>query len=245
MEQHLDRKLMEMAQAASHYNMPRILTGHFTVAGATVGSERNVMLGRDVMVMLSTIADPVWDYVALGHIHKHQCLTTGRADAPPVVYSGSLERIDFGEEGDGKGYVWAEVERGRAWWNFHSVDCRPFVTLRVDVKGSGNPTQKILEEIDRHDLTDSVVRLIITADPESDLLLQERPIQFALQNARVSHVAAIQRDVERATRMRLGTSPEGLLPDQLLERYLASREIPFDRIDELLQHARQIFEAED
>jgi exonuclease SbcD len=245
MEDRLTYKLQEMAEEASQYNMPRILTGHFTVTGATLGSERSVMLGRDIMVMLSTIADPVWDYVALGHIHKHQCLTTGRADAPPVVYSGSLERIDFGEEGDDKGYVLAEVQRGHTWWKFQSVNCRSFVTLRVDVKGSGNPTEKIQKEIARHDLNDSVVRLIITADPESDLLLQERSIQQALQDAKVSHVAAIQRDVERANRLRLGTSPEGLLPDQLLEHYLRSRKFSSEQIDELLQHARQIFEAEE
>jgi exonuclease SbcD len=201
------------------------------------------MLGRDVTVMLSTVDNPAWDYVALGHIHKHQCLTLGRVDAPPVVYSGSLERIDFGEEADPKGFVWVELERGRAEWNFVEVDCRPFVTLRVNVKRAGDPTQVVLEAIARHDLRDAVVRLIITADPEADLLLQERTIQYALQDAGANYVAAIQRDVERPARLRLGASPEGLTPDQLLERYLMSKDVPAERIDVLLAHARHIFEA--
>jgi exonuclease SbcD len=243
---HLDRRLNELAEEASAYgDVPRILTGHFSVSGAMLGSERSVMLGRDVTVLLSTLDNPAWDYVALGHIHKHQCLTLGRAGAPPVVYSGSLERIDFGEEADPKGFVWAEVERGRAAWEFVPVDCRPFVTLRVNVKNAGDPTQVVLEAIARHDLRDAVVRLIVSADPETDLLLQERAVQFALQDAGANHVAAIQRDVERPARLRLGASPEGLTPDQLLERYLMSKEVPAERIDVLLDHARRIFEAED
>jgi exonuclease SbcD len=243
--EHLDRRLQAMAEEAGTYDMPRILTGHFSVSGAVLGSERSVMLGRDVTVMLSTVADPAWDYVALGHIHKHQCLTLGRADVPPVVYSGSLERIDFGEEVDPKGFVWAEVERGRARWEFVEVGCRPFVTLRVDVRRAGDPNQVVLEDIARHNLRDAVVRVILTADPETDLLLQDRLIHSALQDAGANHVAAIQRDVERPARLRLGTSPEGLDPDQLLERYLGSKEVPPDRIAVLLDHARRIFTLEE
>ncbi len=241
----LTDRLLELADAAAAYDMPRILTGHFSVSGAEFGSERSVMLGRDVTVLLSTLDSPVWDYVALGHIHHHQCLTLGRADAPPVIYSGSLERIDFGEESDQKGFVWAEIERGRAEWRFIEVDCRPFVTLRVDVRGEGNPTQTVVDAIKRHDLRDAVVRVIVTADPESDLLFQERDVFYALRDANVNHVAAIVRNVERPARLRLGGSPEGLMPDQLLQRYLTSKEVPFERIEVLMEHARQIFEMDE
>jgi exonuclease SbcD len=244
LEEALIARLDDMAQEASQYDMPRILTAHFSITGAMFGSERSVMLGRDVTVMHSVIDNPVWDYVAMGHIHQHQNLTPDRPGSPPVVYSGSLERIDFGEEADTKGFVWVELERGRAAWEFIPVNSRPFVTLRADVRRSGDPTRKVIEEIARHDLRDAVVRVIVTADPETDLLFQEREVFAALKNAYVHHVAAIVRNVERPARLRLGTSPEGLTPDQLLERYLASKEIPFERIEELLDHARQIFNAE-
>lgn len=245
LEEHLDLRLQQLAEEVAARDMPRILTGHFSVSGALLGSERSVMLGRDVTVLLSTIADPAWDYVALGHIHRHQCLTQGQAGVPPVVYSGSLERIDFGEENDRKGYVLAEVSRGRAQWTFHEVACRPFVTLRVDVRRAGDPTQVVLESIHRHDLTDAVVRVIIAADPETDLLLNERAIHdVLLKEAGANHVAVIQRDVERPERMRLGTSPEGLTPLELLERYLFSKQVEPDRMATLLEHARTIFEHE-
>jgi exonuclease SbcD len=244
LEEQLNTRLEQLAEEADHYDMPRVLVGHFSVSGATFGSERSVMLGRDLIVMLSTVDNPVWDYVALGHVHRHQCLTLGRDGAPPVVYSGSLERIDFGEESDPKGFVWVELERGRAQWEFITVGCRPFATLRVDVRGTGNPTQTVTDEIARHDLREAVVRVIIVADPETDLLLQDRPIQYALQEAGANHIAAVVRQVERPVRLRLGTSPEGLTPDELLERYLLTKDLPRERIDVLLDHARHIFSGE-
>ena len=82
--------------------IPAVLTAHVSVSGATFGSERSVMIGRDAVVLRSALADPAWDYVALGHVHKHQCLNDD--DHPPIVYAGSLERIDFGEESQPKGF---------------------------------------------------------------------------------------------------------------------------------------------
>ena len=53
-------------------DIPAILTAHLSISSALYGSERSVMIGRDAVVLKSVLADPVWDYVALGHIHMHQ-----------------------------------------------------------------------------------------------------------------------------------------------------------------------------
>ncbi len=240
-------RLERLAAEAAEYpdDVPRLLVGHFSVVGALWGSERSVMLGRDVSVPLSVLDNPAWDYVALGHIHRHQCLTVGRDGAPPVVYSGSVERVDFGEESEHKGFVWVELARGATQWQFVELEnVRPFRTLRVDVRGAGDPTQVVLEAITHADVRDAVVRVIIKADPEAETLLQDRAIRAALRDAGVYYIAALQREVERPHRLRLGTSPEGLTPEELLERYLAAKQIAPERITELMEHARSIFEAE-
>jgi exonuclease SbcD len=236
--------LRDLAQQASQSDNPRVLTGHFTVSGAVLGSERNVMVGRDVAVLLSELADPTWDYVALGHVHKHQNLTHGRDHVPPVVYSGSMERIDFGEEKDPKGFCWVELERGATRWEFVKVNARPFITLKIDVRGAEDPTQKVLDKLSYHELEEAVVRLIISADVESEAKLKETVIHEALRNAKVSTVAAIQKDVERPARMRLGASPEGLTSIELLTRYFQSKSIPEDRIALLLEKAEKFLVVE-
>ncbi|MBZ0303957.1 MAG: exonuclease SbcCD subunit D, partial [Anaerolineae bacterium] len=215
---------------------------HFTASGAVVGSERSIMLGRDVTVALSALADPRWDYVALGHVHKHQNLTRGRAEVPPVVYSGSMERIDFGEEGDPKGFCWVEVRRGAAQWSFIPVDARPLVTLRADLREESDPTRALLTQIQKHDLSGAVVRLIIQVTPENESRLSEGVIRDALRQADVYHIAGLRKEVEQPDRARLGGSPEGLTPEQLLERYLLSKETPLDRRVQLVEAARTVFD---
>jgi exonuclease SbcD len=238
--------LDDLARQAEQSEAPRILVGHFTIAGALTGSERQIMLGRDVAALLSSVADSAWDYVAMGHIHKYQDLTRQQAGQPPVVYSGSIERIDFGEEGDTKGFVWAEIERGRASYEFIPLfQARPFLTLRVDVRNHPNPTQKVLHHIEDYEVEDAVVRVIITADPPSDALLKPKMIEDFLYERGANVVAAVQRVVERPERARLGLNPEGLSSLQLLEKYFQSRQFPEGEIRLLLETAAPLFQAVD
>jgi exonuclease SbcD len=242
LEEELVAILDALADEADKHDMPRILTAHFTVSGAVVGSERSIMLGRDVAVNLSALADPRWDYVALGHVHKHQNLSKGRDGVPPTIYSGSIERIDFGEEGDPKGFCWAEIQRGMASWQFIKLDARPFVTLRADLCEEIDPTQALMDQIVKHNLQGAVVRLLVDVTPENEARFSENAVREALRQAQVYHVAGLRKEVRRSERARLGLSPEGLSPEQLLERYLLSKEASPARCAELLEAARGIFE---
>lgn len=228
------------AQADQHGDIPRILTGHLTVNGAVWGSERGIMLGRDVEVLPSAVADDRWDYVALGHIHKHQNLTAGRQNVPPVVYSGSLERIDFGEENDPKGFCWVEVERRQTNWKFHRLKARPFVTIRADLRKSADPTRDAVAEVEAYDLQGAVVRLIFDLTPETEARLNEGMVRDALHRGGVAYIAGIRREVEQGARARLGASPEGLTDEQLLERYLISKGMDEPRRTGLIQAAQEI-----
>ncbi|MBK9747340.1 MAG: exonuclease SbcCD subunit D [Chloroflexi bacterium] len=236
--------LNNLAADADQYEFPRVLTGHFTVNGARFGSERGIMLGRDIEVLPSDIADPRWDYVAMGHIHKHQNITEGREGLPPVVYSGSLERIDFGEEHDPKGFCWVELERGKAVWEFQRVKARPFVTIRADLRQADDPTGDLIMEIEeRIDLDDAVVRVIVDLTPITEARFNEGLVRDALRQAHVNSIAAIRKEVEQPTRARLGGSPEGLTDPELLDRFLMAKGISEERRVELMQAADAIFEA--
>jgi len=228
--------LRGLAEEASAREMPRVLAAHFSVAEAKLGSERTVMLGREVAVFTSSLVDPAWDYVALGHIHQHQNLNpTG---SPPVVYSGSLERIDFGEEGEPKGFCWVEVSRGRARWEFVPVQARPFRTVRLDVRVLADPTAAAVEAVTRIEAEGAVVRVIIRMRPDQQALLRDREIEAALKPA--SNVV-IAREVESEARARLGDlMPETLTPIQLVERYFRARGEDDKRIAALLAKAEEL-----
>ena len=236
----LESRLHDLAAQASEDPAPRVLAGHFSVAGAAFGSERAAMLGRDVSVSLESVAHPAWDYVALGHIHRHQSLTHGAPDLPPVVYSGSIERTDFGEEGEPKGFCWVELSRGATAWRFVELAARPFLTLRLDARRSPDPTAEVLRALESLAVEQAVVRLVVRLGQDNAPLLQEDAVRRALYAAGADHVAALQRDVERPFHARLGASPERLTPEALLERYFQSKDLPPDRIAALLEAARDL-----
>jgi exonuclease SbcD len=235
----LEVLLDDLAKEADKHAMPRLLTGHFTVSGARWGSERSIMLGRDIQVQRSVLADSRWDYVALGHIHKHQSLN----EQPPVVYSGSMERIDFGEEGDPKGFCWVELARGSTRWSFVPLPARVFVTLDANLETAANPTEQVLHLIARHDLREAIVRLRLDFTAETQARFDESIVREQLKHAGVAQIAGIQKRVQEPTRARLGGSPEGMTQPELLERYLLSKEVPEERRDQLLELAQKIFEG--
>ncbi len=215
---------------------PAILLGHFSVDVARSGSERHIMVGREITLPISELVDPVWDYVALGHVHRHQRLGDGR---PPVVYSGSLERVDFGEADQPKGFCWVEVRRGEVQWQFRPLKARPFVTVHVDVREAADPSAVVRDALRDRDLTDAVVRLVLVTRPGQEALLRDSDIMPLLEGA---FFVQINREVERVVRDRLeGLQPDEMTPLHLLERYLMSSGTPPDELPRYLQEARQIF----
>jgi exonuclease SbcD len=216
--------------------VPTVLAAHATVQGAVYGSERSVMLGQDVVLPPSLVRNPAWDYVALGHVHRHQVL----CDDPPVVYAGSIERIDFGEEKEDKGFVVAEVERGQATWQFHRLDARRFVTVRVEATGD-DPTAQVLDAIAQTNVADAVVRVLIHTTADREPLIRDDEIRRALQPA--FHVAVIAREVERNVRLRLGqVAVEEMTPREALTRYLQASQTPPERAEVLMRYAEHIFQ---
>ena len=229
--------LIEGFAARLDSQIPAVLAGHFSVDSAHWGSERNIMIGRDVAVPVSALADATWDYVALGHIHQHQNLNAG--NMPPVVYAGSLERVDFGEEKQPKGFCWVEVQRGSATWRYVEVQARPFITIRADVRQEADPLRAAERIIAERDLTGAVARLVVQMTPEQEPRLRDADLSPLLAGA---FFAQINRDVERTARDRLdGLEPDAMTPLHLLERYLQSKGKSDAEIALYLAEAQTIF----
>ena len=219
--------------------IPAILAAHVSVSGARIGSERTMMVGREHLLPQSAIANPAFDYVALGHIHKTQVLFS----SPPVVYSGSLERVDFNEEEDEKGFYSVEIEgRGRVSFEFHPVRARPFLTIEADISAQDpDPTATVLRAISRREqeIKDSVVRVRVTIPEAQEGLLREGEIRRALSQAHF--IAAIAKEVEREPRARLGSQQvEELTTLDALKLYLDSKKTPQDRARVLLEYGEGI-----
>jgi DNA repair protein SbcD/Mre11 len=236
----LDRFISDSA-AKIDPAMPAVLAFHGTVDGATLGSERAITLGQDLALPRSTLAQPAFDYVALGHIHKHQVIGA----QPPLVYPGSIERVDFGEEKEEKGCVLVELEPGATRWQFHKLNARPFVTIELDLTKTSDAPERIATAIRRHDLRDAVVRLELQASREQRDQLNEEQIRLQVREAGAFVIAAINIVVERTARRRIAGAEElleGLTPRKALELYLKNKQPPLapERIAALLAAADEL-----
>lgn len=227
--------------------LPTILTAHAAVQGAVFGAERSVMLGHDLVLPRSFVARPEFNYVAMGHIHRHQVLPPGGPTDPPIVYPGSLERIDFGEEDEEKGFMVVDIgDRDPATGRrpvtprFHPVAARRFLTLKVSTNGA-NPTDTVLDKLRAHeaDIAGSIVRVIIKTTPEQEAALRDDEIRKALEGA--AYIAGISRDVDRPNRVRFGDHAiEQMTPRQALELYMQVKNVSAARAATLLTAADRL-----
>jgi exonuclease SbcD len=235
------RALAEQAQQQP--DIPTVLVGHFSVDDAKVGSERGIMVGRDVVVPRAVLLDPAWDYVALGHVHKHQDLNPNAQ--PPVVYSGSVERIDFGEEKEPKGWVLARVSRGHTTYEFVSHyrrEARRFVTIDCDCREAADPTDAAIKAILRREVKDAIVRVRLRLRSDQDALLKERVIRAALAEA--FSIAGIVKEIDWGVRSRLGeVNVEEMTPLELLERYFQVSDVPQKQAERLMRDAQAIVQG--
>ena len=228
--------------------LPAVLAAHVWVAGVRVGSEKSMTIGQEHVLMLSNVAHPAFDYVALGHIHRHQVLN----ENPPVVYAGSLERLDFGEADDDKGFYLVEIGdkdgagKRAVSFDFHPVAGRRFLTVAVDIEvGDIDPTATVLKAIAGRadEAKDAVVRLNISLPAETEGQLRDSDIRSALGEA---HYFTVARDIRREARVRLGgVNAEEISPLDALKTYLESKKgISPERARLLLEYGQRLIQEQ-
>lgn len=139
-----------------------ILAAHLFVEGARKGAEHIYIVGEEYSVPSSMLQSDAFDYVALGHIHSHQVIP----GIIPTVYAGSLERIDFSEADEQKGFIDIIYEGGQLSWNFIPIETRRMVKLEVDCTKVKDIDKHLIEAIEKPEIKDSIVRLIIKTKPE-------------------------------------------------------------------------------
>jgi exonuclease SbcD len=236
-------RLLTEAQALDP-SLPAICVGHAHIFGAKIGAERLLTMGSDPMYDLQTFDLPSVAYVALGHIHKHQVLNYA---APQVVYAGSIDRVDFGEQDEAKGWVLVEItEDGKAEYEFRPVKARPFLTIEAHVE-SENATEDVVRAIVRQAsaLEGAVVRVRIDIPPERGHELREDDIRAQLKPA--YYIAPFERTNQQRPRSRWGAAGAAIQragPLEALSLYLEHQKVEAPRRETLLRYARALMTDE-
>lgn len=224
--------------------LPVILTAHASVQGADYGSERKVMLGADLVLSGALVRDPRLDYVALGHIHKAQNVNLD--GSPPVIYPGSIERIDFGEAADRKGFVIADVQKGNTKVEWHWLDgIRPFIDRKICLSSSEDIPEQLENALSPLDQLDgAIVRLNIEYPDDWEGFIEEAQLRRLTEKAFEFHLI---RHPQHEIRLRLPANQAitALTPLDLLDHYWKSFHTDSADAEALQTLAREIISQSD
>ncbi|OLP18757.1 hypothetical protein BST81_08925 [Leptolyngbya sp. 'hensonii'] len=220
--------------------VPTVLLAHLMADGARYGAERFLAVSKGFTIPLSLLARPCFDYVALGHVHRHQVL----CQDPLIVYPGSIERVDFSEEKEDKGFVLLELDRGAVQMEFCPLPVRSFRTLEIDISGAETPQAALLAVMTPDQVRDAVVRLNYRLRPDQLDQIDNRVLHAALSSA---HSYTIQPElVSQLARPRLPELGVGnnLDPIEALKAYLVNRADLKDIETDLLTAAQNLLSLE-
>ena len=200
-------------------DLPTVLLAHAMVDTASFGAERFLAAGRGFTIPMAMLARDCFDYVALGHVHRHQIL----CHQPLMAYPGSIERVDFSEEEEDKGYMLVHLQQGQAEAEFCPLPVRPFKTIRVDLTDTEDPHGQLLQTIQNAAIEDAVVRCLYVVRSDQVDQIDQGEVAAALATA---HSYSLQPEIRvQASRSRLpelGTN-HALDPMTALETYLHNR----------------------
>ncbi|MBI5951930.1 MAG: exonuclease SbcCD subunit D [Chloroflexi bacterium] len=218
--------------------LPIIFIAHASIEGAKFGGERLVMLGNDLVLSGSLVKNPKFSYVAMGHIHKPQDVNEG--NQPPVIYPGSIERVDFGEAKEDRFFVIAHIEKEKdtrvEWRQLEGV--RKFIDRRTTLSSNENVTESLKAALPNpQEMSEAIVRLVVDYPREWDTLIDETALRKYTEGAFEFHFVK-RPQIESRVRIPEGQAVSSLSPLDLLEQYFDSAKVK--DADELKKLAQEI-----
>lgn len=152
--------------------------GHWGIEGAQLGGEKGLTVGKDIALPKSIFAKHKNVSWYFGHYHKSQII------AKNIKYIGSMDRTDFGECEERKGWAYIEYEDGKIIFeDFMKNKVRDMNKIRFNIED--NSVEDIVKELDKLS-KDSINWLILECKAE------DRP-------RAISYRSQIQRKISNVT----------------------------------------------
>jgi exonuclease SbcD len=231
-------KLAQERVAMMGYDLPIIMTGHLTTVGVTASdSVRDIYIGT--LDAFPANAFPAADYIALGHIHRSQCI----AKTNHIRYSGSPIPLSFDECHRPKSINLLEFSAG-ALEAVHEIQVPIFQAMKA-IKGDFNAIENQLAEFVEDDGLSDTTWLDIEVSSQEYLTDLQSRIQTLCEGKAVE-VLVVRRSRIRPEASIVQEEKETLAElnvQQVFERRLACEEgLENDSDPQLSTRLRACFE---
>lgn len=212
------QEIEDILEEETKENIPTLIAGHLTLKGAKLNDwliEQN-----ENAIDVEIFKRPNIIGVILGHLHKYQILNYN----PLIYYTGSLQRIDFTEEKQEKGFVVLDIDGYNIDHTFVEIPSQEFFTLDMDLRESANEMNDVLEEIiiNKAKLKNSIVRLRLKLNKGNNL--QDNIIIQELCKYEVAKIASIQKEFDKENIVRNKDITDNITVEKALDLYFKDNE---------------------
>ena len=152
-----------------------VLVAHGTIGGSTVGAANSTAFFREPVIPLSELRGLPFDYQAWAHLHRMQMLDKN------IWYCGSIDRIDFAECDEDKGWLLVDTVDGELVVAGRSSGARDFIDIDLSTDAEQGWDELIAGDV--VDVNGAVVRVQYTATPEQAKTVDHGAIRRALYAA--------------------------------------------------------------
>ncbi len=207
----------------------KILFGHYYLEGAKLRETQSPEILPGEFSFTRDMIPDALNLAVFGHVHLHQVM----GSAPELVYTGAIERIDWGEREDEKGFVVISPQNERLW-EFKELPIRDMVKISLEISADEDATKKILDAIP-DEVAEKMFRLEISLDEGMRERISEALISEKLKGAFYYDVRWKERTSEK-----LGYMEFTMNPYQLLRTFLVTNYSEHPKYEQILKEGENV-----
>jgi exonuclease SbcD len=180
------------------------------------------------------------DVAMMGHLHQFRVL---RKKSPVCIYTGSMERSNFGDANVEKYFIDYDLSTKKA--SFKKVPSRDLLECSINLSGSDftNISARIDEEIAAHDLSEKIVRFKFTIDEKVLPAVDKKSISDRLYAAGAFFVSKVIIEVVSKRIVRDNSVLEHKDDYSMFRAFVEKQGLDKASLQEMLKEAKNIMEA--
>jgi exonuclease SbcD len=235
-----ERIIEQVASIRQGMSSPCILLAHAMMSTAEESSERHLVLGKAPVLDVNRLLDIGFDYIALGHVHKHQVFPATVEGCGPAVYCGSPRQMDFTDEGEIKGVVIVDFDDAGRFERsgFVPILTPRFHTIQVDVI-TGDEISGIRQRVtDKGAIKGDTVRVQLSGTAAVLSTITDDAIEQALDGLSLAYV--VRRATDEQRRRTDTLDAENMTVLEALDKYMALSGVGDEQRGVYREHAERL-----
>jgi len=240
----------DLLDKARKNQKPTIALIHGSIEGAIYPNLQSTLYSEELLFPKNWFFSEPILYTAAGHIHKSQLITPSEIltrkkllpffEKPQLLkekaifYSGSPDFIDFGEEGEIKCVALISVDEKtkNIYLKLEKLSIKELKTVEIKLDKETDPTQEVIEQIKKEKITNTILRLKITATEHQKKLFRETALLEVVKEC--YFYAGINWQIEKTESKKI-YNLEAKTDEELLKIYLKRKKLSPKTIEKLIK----------